>query len=254
MEFKERMQQIVKLAVSGLTAGFIACAPLVHAASASEDTPGQKGMKAAFQSIWPDGGPHYDQYIWLFCSPNDYYPFSTAFINSTDAENYGAPLKEGIEYLLARADIIPPLSPEEKSNMSICGGVLEIIGADSVSAYSQTLTFIQNKVNLPAVTVAEDGLENILLQAAPNPFMNCTEISFSSQTMSYYTIDIYDAAGRTVMNLFKGHLEKNSQLRILWKGTDREGKELAAGVYFCRVSSEVGSEQAIETKKILLLK
>ena len=58
---------------------------------------------------------------------------------------------------------------------------------------------------------------------------------FDAQGMA---ISIYDAAGRRICEVFSGDVVPGVN-HFSWNGTDGSGRELASGVYFCKI--EVGS-------------
>ncbi|MBN1826879.1 MAG: T9SS type A sorting domain-containing protein [Candidatus Eisenbacteria bacterium] len=68
----------------------------------------------------------------------------------------------------------------------------------------------------------------------PNPFNPSTEISFVLVEPSRARIDVFDASGRLVATPLDRDLPAGGQ-SILWKGEDRSGRSLPAGVYFYRL-------------------
>ncbi len=65
----------------------------------------------------------------------------------------------------------------------------------------------------------------------PNPFNGSTIIKVSGDLRKNQLLNIYDIAGRLVNDL-----PLDGQDRIVWDGTDRNGAEVAAGIYFARLS------------------
>ncbi len=70
----------------------------------------------------------------------------------------------------------------------------------------------------------------------PNPFNPSTTIRYELPEQSTTTLNIYDIQGRTIQTLVSdskpaGHYEAQ------WNGTDRDGKQVAAGMYFARLST-----------------
>ncbi len=66
----------------------------------------------------------------------------------------------------------------------------------------------------------------------PNPFNGSTIIEVSGDLQESQVLNIYDIAGRLVSDL-----PLDGQNRVVWDGTDRNGVEVAAGIYFARVSN-----------------
>jgi flagellar hook assembly protein FlgD len=60
---------------------------------------------------------------------------------------------------------------------------------------------------------------------------------------------IYNIIGQKVKTLFEGRNTRGKH-RIVWDGTNDNGKSAASGIYFCRV---VSKDQA-QTKKMVLTK
>ncbi len=83
----------------------------------------------------------------------------------------------------------------------------------------------------------------------PNPFNPSTQISFSVGKESQVSIDIYSILGQRIKNLTsKNYSVGNYQ--ITWDGTDNYGKQVAAGVYIYRLSSDYFTD----SKKMVLMK
>ena len=79
------------------------------------------------------------------------------------------------------------------------------------------------------------GKDFVLHQNFPNPFNNSTLIRLNLQTrksgQSIY-LKIFDVLGRTVKS-WKYLLNCESEVKVLWDGTDDTGKTVASGVYLC---------------------
>lgn len=89
-----------------------------------------------------------------------------------------------------------------------------------------------------------------LLGNTPNPFNPATEISFSVGPAARPTrLQVFDLGGRLVRTLVDGVVSPGVT-RIMWRGDDDRGSQVASGVYFYRL--QVGGEQF--TQKMMLLK
>jgi hypothetical protein len=103
------------------------------------------------------------------------------------------------------------------------------------------------------LTAAEDaslpaGFE--LRQNVPNPFGPSTTISFQvPDGGGDVTLRIYDASGRLVRTLVDGH-EPSGARGVSWDGRDDQGRPLASGIYFYRLTAPTFSE----SRKMFLLK
>lgn len=88
-----------------------------------------------------------------------------------------------------------------------------------------------------------------LFQNAPNPFNPQTTIRFSVAHKGAVRIDIFDVAGRHVRTLVQKSYEPGVYTAG-WDGVDDDGRPLASGAYFYRLSAEGGSD----SKKLILLR
>lgn len=81
------------------------------------------------------------------------------------------------------------------------------------------------------------------LRAFPNPFNPQTTLSFTLPAAGSAELEIYDASGRRVRLLHDGWLAAGPAA-FEWDGLDRDGRELAGGVYFARLGTASGSRSA----------
>ena len=88
-----------------------------------------------------------------------------------------------------------------------------------------------------------------LQQNYPNPFNAETTIRFSIERSGPVTLGVYNMLGQQVKTMFQGHLQAGGH-RVSWDGSDRFGRPLASGVYFCRLEAEGRSE----IRRMVLLK
>jgi hypothetical protein len=88
-----------------------------------------------------------------------------------------------------------------------------------------------------------------LLQNVPNPFNPATSIRFSLASRQHVTIDVYDVAGKHVVNLVNEVKPAGIQ-QVRWNGGDSGDRYVASGVYFVRMATRDGAF----TRKVVLLK
>jgi CubicO group peptidase (beta-lactamase class C family) len=93
------------------------------------------------------------------------------------------------------------------------------------------------------------------LQVNPNPFSKLTSVNFSIEqsaesALGGIEIDIYDAAGRLVKNLYDAIPHAPCAMQICWDGTDQNGRQLGSGVYF--ITLHAGEFSG--TKKVLIVR
>jgi hypothetical protein len=90
------------------------------------------------------------------------------------------------------------------------------------------------------------GLE----QNTPNPFNPITTIKFVAPVGGgHVTLEVIDVAGRVVRTLVDGHRGEGEH-GATWNGRDEQGREVASGVYFYRLTAP----KTELTRKMLLLK
>jgi hypothetical protein len=116
------------------------------------------------------------------------------------------------------------------------------------------------------VSVSDDRAASIpqkpsLAQNYPNPFSAgggsafggnpTTAISFQLSAVSFVTLEVFDVLGRKVATLIDAMQSPGTHL-VKW-----DGSALSSGVYFYRLRTRdalTGSEQLVETKKMLLIR
>jgi cytochrome c peroxidase len=91
--------------------------------------------------------------------------------------------------------------------------------------------------------------ESPALRAWPNPSAAGTSLSFALVRESPVEVRVYDAGGRLVRRLAAGVLAAGDHV-IAWDGRDEDGRAVAAGVYFARVSGAEGEA----TRRVSLLR
>jgi flagellar hook assembly protein FlgD len=83
----------------------------------------------------------------------------------------------------------------------------------------------------------------------PNPFNPSTTIEYSIQNPGNMELSIYNLRGQKVKSLVNEY--KGSGLhKVVWNGTDDQGREVGSGIYLVRMQSSGFST----SKKITLIK
>jgi hypothetical protein len=77
---------------------------------------------------------------------------------------------------------------------------------------------------------------NALYQNAPNPFSSSTRIAFALNKKGHVRLQIFDAKGRLVRTLADEERAPNNYVEF-WDGRDGNGRRLASGTYFYRISA-----------------
>jgi hypothetical protein len=83
----------------------------------------------------------------------------------------------------------------------------------------------------------------------PNPFDGATSIRFHVPSRGAVSLEVFTVGGRSIRTLHEGILPRGTYTRV-WDGTDRSGREAAAGVYFYRLKAEGG----VDTRRVVLLR
>jgi flagellar hook assembly protein FlgD len=91
---------------------------------------------------------------------------------------------------------------------------------------------------------------NHLAQNFPNPFNPTTTIVFSLKEKGHVELTIFDVRGAVVRRLLRGEVEAGLHADVQWDGLNDEGKPVASGLYFYRLTASGFTE----TRKMLLLK
>ncbi len=115
-----------------------------------------------------------------------------------------------------------------------------------------TVKIIEAKLN--DVPVAVEGfMRNRKMALAlgpivPNPFADATVIKFNMAEEGPVTVSIYNVSGRLVATLVDGSLSAGEH-RVMWDGKDAGGQKVARGVYFCRMTTDRGTQM----RKVVLI-
>lgn len=88
-----------------------------------------------------------------------------------------------------------------------------------------------------------------LLDAAPNPFGDQTQVRWNLARNSHVQVDVFDVAGRRVTTLVDGARAVGPGA-VRWTGSDTNGHTVAAGVYFVRMQAA----GEMQTKRIVLVR
>lgn len=113
------------------------------------------------------------------------------------------------------------------------------------SSYSMLYGRYINIINTGIVKTESPVPQNFILhQNYPNPFNPVTKIRFGVPYNSFVTISVNDALGKNIETLVNENLNSGSY------EVQFDGSKFAAGVYYCRLTSEGFSD----VKKLILLK
>jgi len=101
----------------------------------------------------------------------------------------------------------------------------------------------------PDTTAADIPDGTVLHQSAPNPARSGTTFSFALASRARVSLEIYDVTGRLVATPYSGVAEAGPHEQR-WNLTDRDGRPVASGIYFYRLTGS-GIEEA---KKLVIVR
>jgi hypothetical protein len=135
-----------------------------------------------------------------------------------------------------------PGSPPGDRQAEWLDKILTGVLPDSVRARAHPTDVLDHTIALPRAT--------FLHQNTPNPFNPVTTIRFDLARSDQVLLRVYDAAGRQVRTLLDASLPAGWNHRVTWNGLDENGRRVASGVYFYRLSA--GDFSC--TRKLVVLK
>ena len=86
-------------------------------------------------------------------------------------------------------------------------------------------------------------------QNYPNPFNPQTKLDYLLPRNSFVSIRIYNMLGQEIITLLEEE-KRYGKYSVLWNGLDRDGKQVASGVYF----TELKAKGFRMVRKMLMLK
>ena len=87
------------------------------------------------------------------------------------------------------------------------------------------------------------------LASSPNPFVSTASISFELSEAGFTSIQIFDLSGRLVTSLVNSEMLQGNH-SVQWNGNNKDGEEVSAGLYLCRIESG----GVVETEGLCLLR
>ncbi len=130
---------------------------------------------------------------------------------------------------------------------------LKFIAADASpgSLVEAAVDDVHILASFPTTGVAAPGtaLRFALAPNQPNPFNPRTTIRFTLPQAGRVDLAVYDVKGRRVRDLYTGILPAGEH-GLTWDGTDTRGREVASGVYLCKLRTSDGEL----TRRLALMK
>lgn len=109
--------------------------------------------------------------------------------------------------------------------------------------------YLTSPVGTGHSAVSQTGLNFILEQNYPNPFNLETAISYRLLAPSEVELMVYDLLGQRVCRLVRAR-QPVGRYQVKWNGRDDAGREVASGVYLCRLRVSL----FVQNRKMLLLR
>lgn len=121
--------------------------------------------------------------------------------------------------------------------------VLLMVGATAQARVSHGYSEI---ITIDTVTAVNDDAggppsTTSLVAVYPNPFNPRTTIAFDLAEAASAELAIFDLRGRLVRRLESG-VRPSGHHRSIWDGLDDSGRAVPTGTYFCRLTTQRGSQ------------
>ncbi len=109
------------------------------------------------------------------------------------------------------------------------------------------------------IEITEEGISGLadtdlpqahLYPAQPNPFKTSVLVRFALPSPMRVSLRVYDVRGQLVEALVDGQVYSPGDHRLSWSGLNREGQQVASGIYFMRL--EAGGSTS--TRRVVYLK
>ena len=148
------------------------------------------------------------------------YMDSAAAPDSFHAQIAAQPSGVTVDYYLAASDFSSPPNS----------------GADPPGAPTAYFSFDILTVGVLELNRKHTPSAFALSEPRPNPFARGTQILYQTPERCRVRVAVYDASGRLVYCIVDETLDPG-YYRSLWNGSDSEGRNVNAGVYFCRLET-----------------
>ncbi len=146
-------------------------------------------------------------------------------------------------------DVSDPASPAEVG-FADCGPLEDDVVVDPPFVYALSNGLMKFRVDALATGVRSEPAMGLRLDpCSPNPFNPTTSIRWFVDSTRQVSVEIYNVRG-TLIRTLASRIMTAGQHSATWDGRDDQGRGVASGVYFCRLSNGVRSV----TQKLTLLK
>jgi hypothetical protein len=121
---------------------------------------------------------------------------------------------------------------------------------EHVTITAEGARWFMNEIRRPVTTGTDTpplAARAALRQNYPNPFNPATVVAFDLAARGRVRVEIYDVLGRRVATLTDRVFDAGRH-RMSWDGRDSRGRDVASGVYICRLDTGAGRD----SKKMIL--
>lgn len=120
--------------------------------------------------------------------------------------------------------------------------------------YGDTVVFdvqgvARSAIVIVQLTVGADTIPPLSVQSYPNPFNPQTQISFALPSAAEVELHVFNILGKRVATLVERRLGAGEH-RYIWDGRDLQGRPVASGVYFYRLSAD----DVVHTGKMVMVR
>ncbi len=159
--------------------------------------------------------------------------------NPENGKQDGAEKYDSIQKTLATGNLVVYLHTSDDST-AVTNYSARLKSSDgsvdkSVSSDSNMVAF--NEIPTPVKGEGVVPLEFRLGQNYPNPFNPSTTIGFSLDKPGPARLDIYNIEGRLIKTIINQYMNAGNYAAV-WMGENNEGKAVAQGVYFYRLTAD----------------
>lgn len=114
---------------------------------------------------------------------------------------------------------------------------LDLVGIGNAS---NRINWYENDLASSSPSVAPRAETMVLIEASPNPASSATEILYRLPATGPAYLTVHNQDGKTLRHLTHGHRPSGLH-RVMWNGTSDQGRHVAAGTYFLRLTSVAGT-------------
>ena len=167
------------------------------------------------------------------------------FAQRVDADGIPYWLPDGAPVCISAVDGLPEIAPDGESGAVVVWGDGRNVLEAGHDIFAKRLAYDYGD----GMGVPEDSAQRLRIeQNSPNPFNPVTAIRCHVSEPGRVRLDVLDISGRVAATLVD-RTWSGGPLDVEWRGLDNAGRQLASGVYLCRLRS---GEDTATIKMVLL--